>query len=148
MKIWRLATTLALAASALVLAPAAASAAPHVPNGAVEELDLPAGLYCSFPIHVETVSAQAPRPDLPSTIVTGAYAITVTNADTSASATYNASGPAIGSKQVGLWLLGQPSTSSPNTFLIITAGQPTFNGDGTLASQHGHVLHDICAELA
>lgn len=126
----------------------AASAAPAVPK-VVEEVDVtfPAGYACPFEMRIVGTSGQQERG--PGN-VTGPFALTVTNVETGTSATYNASGPLAQGKSVGTWLLFQPvdNESGAPPFVYVTAGNPSFNADGTLASLRGTVLHDVCAELS
>jgi hypothetical protein len=145
MKLGRWGTVTVLTGLLIGLAPSV-SPAITIPNGTnVDAGTYPAGFFCPFPVHVEYVVAQIPRTE---TNITGPASVTVTNLSTNQSLTYNASGPATRTGFQGLTFLGQPASMSPNTFLIITSGHPTFNPDNTLASLNGTILHDICAELA
>src|SRR5689334_18814538 len=146
MRVGRWIAPTALAALTLALAHGTASAVPAVPTGVTLDFGVfPAGEYCSFPVHIVARTSQSSRtPE----VVTGPAVATVTNVASGRSRTYNISGPVIGNKDTGQTLLGQPIENSTHTFLIVVAGQPKFNPDGTLASLNGHVLHDICAELA
>jgi hypothetical protein len=145
MKLGRWGTITVLTGLLIVLTPSMSSAI-TIPNGTnVDAGSYPAGFFCPFPVHVEYLVAAKARTD---TNITGPASVTVTNLRTNQSLTYNASGPVTRTGFEGLNFLGQPVTSSANTFLIITSGHPTFNPDDTLASLNGTVLHDICAELA
>src|SRR5829696_5013743 len=92
-----------LGAIALLLIVGSASAAPTVPKGEPifgPDVPLPVtideGLLCEdFAVTLDGVEGQAVRTTLPdgTTILTGPAVLTITNADSGRSATFNISGP-------------------------------------------------------
>jgi hypothetical protein len=127
------------------LAPSTSSAI-TIPNGRyIDAGSYEAGVVCPFPIHIDFLTAAKARTG---TNVTGPGSATVTNLSTNQSITYNASGPVTQNGIEGLNFLGAPASPEAGGFLIVTSGHVTLNPDGTVASLHGSVLHDVCAELA
>ena len=136
-----------IAAPLLLLTALPSSAAPAIPHGTTYSITLAAGDPCPFAVRLDIRDGQRSlTTGTGLTLIAGPLAVTATNLATGTRRTYNISGPLVGSARVGLWMLAQPKESG-NPFLIVTAGQPSFHADGTLASLHGTVLHDVCAEL-
>ena len=120
----------------------------------------PAGELCEFAVSIEIVSATTGTKPPGSTddnlIFTGPIRATVTNTETDVSRTYNISGPTFidtttdpnGFVLTGPALILQPaSLDIGDPFPITTSGRVTFAKNNTIASHHGRITHDICAEL-
>jgi hypothetical protein len=130
---------------------------PAVPKGETFTFTLDAGVVCSFGVKITATSQQMERATLPNgiVIVTGAALVTITNQDSGASATYNISGPTRFDPSTGRLvltglnlLIGPADSGGP--FLIVTSGRVSFIVNQPLDMQQlrGHVMHDVCAELA
>jgi hypothetical protein len=157
--------------SALLLVGGPAEAVPAVPGGTTSDLFL--GQPCNFQISATTTAkfvatdpvdfdqlpngpfrAKLPNGDI---VVTGPAIATVTNLDTNKSITYNISGPGTFDPATNrLSLKGQNLISNdPNIsgaqppFLWVTSGNVGFIINQPIDQQlRGHILHDVCAELA
>ncbi len=134
----------------------AGPAVPH-PGPFSSETFSPAGEYCAFALDITITSAAQIRPSAPGggLIATGSAAVEVTNLQNSQTRTYNISGPTFVDGQTGQLILtgnalvGQPSSIVPdNPFLVITRGRWAFDANGIVASGHGAIGHDVCAELS
>jgi hypothetical protein len=140
--------------SALLLVGGPAEAAPAVPGGTPQPLDL--GQPCDFQILIEVTAKQFVRAELPngSLVVTGPGIATVTNLETKKSITYNISGPGKFDPATNrLSLKGQSLISQPpevgDPFLITTSGNVSFIVNQPIDQPlRGHISHDVCAELA
>jgi hypothetical protein len=149
--------------SALLLVGGPAEAAPAVPGGTPQPLDL--GQPCEFPIEILATANAAPRAVLPNglVVVTGPAIATVTNTDTGKSKTYNISGPGkiddLGDEDDTtnhFFLKGQNLISNLiddenlDPFLITTSGNVSFFQGQPFDEPglRGHISHDVCAELA
>jgi hypothetical protein len=148
------ATAFAVALLVILAVPTAALAAPKVPGAEPDVLDFPAGELCSFPVELTILNGTLPRPGQGMVIVTGPLTVTVTNLDSGASQTFNASGPTFNNGQVltGPAIILQPaSLNVGEPFLIYHRGRVVFtaNNDGilTIASITGKTV-DICAALS
>ena len=147
--------------SALLLVGGPAEAAPAVPGGTPQPLDL--GQPCEFPITITATSNAKARAVLPNGLVvaTGPATATVTRTDTGKSITCNISGPGkiddLGDDDPNtnhFFLKGQNLISNviPGTdpFLITTSGNVNFFQGQPFDAPglRGHIGHDVCAELA
>jgi hypothetical protein len=149
------ATAFAVALLVILAVPTAALAAPKVPGSEPVVLDpFPAGELCSFAVELTILNGTLPRPGQGMVIVTGPLTVTVTNLDSGASQTFNASGPTFNNGQVltGPAIILQPaSLNVGEPFLIYHRGRVVFtaNNDGilTIASITGETV-DICAALS
>ena len=141
--------------SALLLVGGPAEAAPAVPGGTPQVLDL--GQPCEFPIEILATAKfpgeEAIRTVLPNgvLVLTGPAIATVTNLDMGKSITYNISGPGKFDPATNrLSLKGQNLISSgpndPETFLITTSGNVSFIIGQPIDVLRGRTSHDVCAE--
>ena len=136
----------------LLLVGGPAEAAPTVPGGTPEVVDL--GQPCDFEILVEVTAKQAVRDELPNgvLVITGPGIATVTNVETEKSITYNISGPGKFDPATNrLSLKGQSLISNEigDPFLITISGNVSFNvGEPIEEPLRGRISHDVCAELA
>jgi hypothetical protein len=143
--------------SALLLVGGPAEAVPAVPHGTIFE---PFETPCpGFTVLVEQTSNALERTVLPNgqTVITGAGIAKVTNLKTNESITYNISGPAKFDEETGrLSLTGlslisnDPAISGAQPpFLWVTSGKVGFIVFKPIDQPlRGHILHDVCAELA
>jgi len=153
--------------SALLLVGGPAEAAPAVPGGTPQEMNL--GQPCDFQIRVVVTAKFVADPDpnaplpngpirtkLPNgvLVVTGPAIATVTNLVTGKSITYNISGPGKFDPATNrLSVQGQNLISSgpedKTPFLITTSGNVSFIVNKPIDEPlRGHISHNVCAELA
>jgi hypothetical protein len=132
-----------------------AHGAPAVPGAQpVVILDAVAGEYCSFPIRVTALDGQTARTVNGTFILTGPFTVTITNTDTGASTTVNASGPTFVDTttglvtQVGPTVIGQPASRNVGpAFLILNFGRTQYTSNRTIATITGQQT-DLCAAVA
>jgi len=148
-----------VSAAALVLMAAPGSAAPAVPGGTPQELDLMQPCAENYGFQIEVVATLSPGTSEPRTtlpngllIFTGSGSATVTNTTTGKSATYNISGPYEydpNTNRVFIHGTNLISNMIGEPFLWVTAGTTSFIFDQPFDQDlRGHVIHDVCAELA
>jgi hypothetical protein len=148
------ATAFAVALLVILAVPTVALAAPNIPGAEPVVADFPAGELCSFPVQLTILDGTLRRPGQGMVIVTGPLTVKVTNLDSGASQTFNASGPTFNNGQVlvGPAIILQPASFEVGEpFLIYNLGRVVFteNNDGilTIASITGKTV-DICAALS
>ena len=149
------ATAFAVALLVILAVPTAALAAPKVPGAEPLELIFrDENRVCSFPVQLTILDGTLPRPGQGMVIVTGPLTVTVTNLDSGASQTFNASGPTLVEPRSGALVLTGPSIilqpASRNVgppFLIYHRGRVVFTENNTIASITGETV-DICAALS
>jgi hypothetical protein len=130
------ATAFAVALLVILAVPTAALAAPKVPGAEPVVLTFTGeDRVCSFPVQLTILDGTRLRPGQGMVIVTGPLTVTVTNLDSGASQTFNASGPTFNEGQVlvGPAIILQPASAGlGEPFLIYNRGQTV----------------DICAALS
>ena len=149
------ATAFAVALLVILAVPTAALAAPKVPGAEPFELTFEGkDRVCSFDVLLTILDGTRLHEDQDIVISTGPLTVTVTNLDSGASQTFNASGPTFNNGQVltGPAIILQPaSLNVGEPFLIYHRGRVVFtaNNDGilTIASITGETV-DICAALS
>jgi hypothetical protein len=167
----RLAVIAPLAAMVVGFSPASANGDPHRTYEPSGPIDLAAGTYCAYPVHIDWVANKeyakvSTLPDGSTVLVlTGALIASVTNEATGRSVQVNASGP--GTVTVSAdgatltydirGLLFLPGTNLTDlgfpSNLVVTSGPWQFvqaSGFGQVLSSSGapHLLTDVCAGLA
>ena len=137
-----------LTAGSLAL-PAAAAAAPKLPDAPSGSFEVPAGEYCEFAVRISYRDGQRVHENPGAIVLTGPFVTTVTNLASGEDITLNAPGPLLdGPVSAGPWLIGQPASRGVGEpFLIYHRGRVTFNDDNTVASIHGRTI-DLCAVLS
>ena len=145
------ATAFAVALLVILAVPTAALAAPKVPGAEPLVLTFTdENRVCSFPVQLTILDGTLRRPGQGMVIVTGPLTVTVTNLDSGASQTFNASGPTFNNGQVlvGPAIILQPlSANLGEPFLIYNRGRVVFTENNTIASITGETV-DICAALS
>jgi hypothetical protein len=148
------ATAFAVALLVILAVPTAALAAPKVPGAEPAVLDFPAGELCSFPVRFTILDGQRLHEDQGTVILTGPLTVTVTNLDSGASQTFNASGPTLVEPRSGALVFTGPaiilqplSANLGEPFLIYHRGRVVFTENNTIASITGETV-DICAALS
>ena len=111
-------------------------------------LTFPAGEFCAFPVEGILLDGTKVHEEHGIVFSTGPISATITNLDTGASATYNASGATfVDGTLAGASLIGQPkSRNVGDPLLIIIRGRVTFTENNTIDTSTGKRI-DICAEL-
>jgi hypothetical protein len=145
------ATAFAVALLVILAVPTAALAAPKVPGAEPVVLTFTGeDRVCSFPVQLTILDGTRLRPGQGMVIVTGPLTVTVTNLDSGASQTFNASGPTFNEGQVlvGPAIILQPASAGlGEPFLIYNRGRVVFTENNTIASITGETV-DICAALS
>jgi hypothetical protein len=145
------ATAFAVALLVILAVPTAALAAPKVPGAEPVVLTFTGeDRVCSFPVQLTILDGTRLRPGQGMVIVTGPLTVTVTNLDSGASQTFNASGPTFNEGQVlvGPAIILQPASAGlGEPFLIYNRGRVVFTANNTIASITGKTV-DICAALS
>jgi hypothetical protein len=135
----------------ILAVPKAALAAPKVPGAEPVLLTFTGeDRVCSFPVQLTILDGTRLRPGQGMVIVTGPLTVTVTNLDSGASQTFNASGPTFNEGQVlvGPAIILQPASAGlGEPFLIYNRGRVVFTENNTIASITGETV-DICAALS
>jgi hypothetical protein len=156
MSVKRNATATAFAVALLIIlaVPTAALAVPRVPGVEPFVVDVPAGEFCSFPVQLTILDGQRLHQGPGTVVLTGPFAVTVTNMASGASQTFTASGPTMLEPRsgavvlVGPAIIGQPASRGVgDPFLIYHRGRAVFTENNTLASITGQTV-DICAALS
>jgi hypothetical protein len=153
----RVMTVPLLSLSALLLVGGPAEAVPAVPHGmTLNPFETPCP---DFTVLVEQTSNSLERTVLPNgvSVIAGPGIAKVTNLETGKSITYNISGPGTFDPATnrlslkGLSLISNdPNVSGAQPpFLWVTSGNVGFIINQPIDQQlRGHILHDVCAELA
>jgi hypothetical protein len=149
------ATAFAVALLVILAVPTAALAAPKVPGAEPVELDFTGPhRVCSFDVRLTILDGQRLHQDQGTVILTGPFTVKVTNLNSDASQTFNASGPTLVEPRSGALVLTGPSIilqpASRNVgppFLIYHRGRVVFTENNTIASITGETV-DICAALS
>jgi hypothetical protein len=142
-------------AIALLLLAGTASGAPRVPNVQTFDQTIPAGELCTFPVQLTGRNGQVERTELSdgTTILTGPFVLTVTNAITQQSVTLNISGPTFttGDQLIiagPAVILIFAENAPPPAGLLATNGRGTItNLDFDIENFKGHT-RDLCKELS
>jgi hypothetical protein len=149
------ATAFAVALLVILAVPTAALAAPKVPGAEPVVLDpFPAGEVCSFDVRLTILNGQREHQGQGTVIFTGPFTVTVTNLDSGASQTFNASGPTLVDPRSGApvftgpTIILQPADAGlGEPFLIYNLCRVVFTENNTIASITGETV-DICAALS
>jgi hypothetical protein len=148
------ATAFAVALLVILAVPTAVLAAPKVPGAEPVELRFPAGELCSFPVLLTILDGQRLHQGQGTVILTGPLTVTVTNLDSGASQTFNASGPTLVDPRSGALVFTGPTiilqpadAGLGEPFLIYNLGRVVFTENNTIASITGETV-DICAALS
>ena len=149
------ATAFAVALLVILAVPTAALAAPKVPGAEPVVLTFTGeDRVCSFPVQLTILDGTRLRPGQGMVIVTGPLTVTVTNLDSGASQTFNASGPTLVDPRSGApvftgpTIILQPADAGlGEPFLIYNLGRVVFTENNTIASITGKTV-DICAALS
>lgn len=139
---------LAAASAAVSIAPSAATAAPAVPGAEPVVFSVPAGEYCAFPLQFSFLDGSKLHKDTNALFSTGPLSVTITNLDSGAAQTFNASGPTFRDGTLtGNALVGQPlSRGVGPAFLLINRGRVTFTNNNTIDTITGSQI-DVCSVL-
>jgi hypothetical protein len=149
------ATAFAVALLVILAVPTAALAAPKVPGAEPLELDFTGNdRVCSFDVRLTILNGQREHQGQGTVILTGPLTVTVTNLDSGASQTFNASGPTLVDPRSGALVFTGPSiilqpasAGLGEPFLIYNLGRVVFTANNTIASITGKTV-DICAALS
>ncbi len=110
---------------------------------------VPAGEFCAFPLQFSFRDGSKLHKDTSALFSTGPLSVTITNLDSGAAQTFNASGPTFRDGTLTVHApIGQPlSRGVGPAFLIINSGRVTFTANNTIDTITGRHI-DVCPVLS